>query len=39
MLKPNIKSKVDALWNKFWSGGISVLLPISRCHSKVEILI
>lgn len=23
MLKPNIKSKVDALWNKFWSGGIS----------------
>ena len=23
MLKPNIKNKVDALWNKFWSGGIS----------------
>jgi type I restriction enzyme M protein len=23
MLKTNIKSKVDALWNKFWSGGIS----------------
>lgn len=23
MLKPNIKSKVDALWDKFWSGGIS----------------
>jgi type I restriction enzyme M protein len=23
MLTQNIKSKVDALWNKFWSGGIS----------------
>lgn len=23
MLKPNIRSKVDALWDKFWSGGIS----------------
>ena len=25
-LAPELKSKIDALWDKFWSGGLSNLL-------------
>ncbi len=28
MLSSEIKSKIDKLWNNFWSGGISNLLTV-----------
>jgi len=27
---PELKSKIDQLWNKFWSGGMTALQPDNK---------